>query len=59
VEVKPPPKNFYEVDRLAYIVNAIEYDCALIPIGSMRLTPTHELRLSVSCLPNFRYNDSF
>ncbi|CAD8082384.1 unnamed protein product [Paramecium primaurelia] len=49
VEIKPPPKNFLEVDRLAYVVNAIEFECALLPVGAVRLTPTHELR----------YNDSF
>ncbi|KAM3137738.1 hypothetical protein pb186bvf_010158 [Paramecium bursaria] len=49
VEVKPPPKNFLEVDRLSYIVQAIEFDCAIVPVGAFRLTPTHELR----------YNDSF
>lgn len=42
--MKPPPKNFLEVDRLAYIVNAIEFECALLPIGAVRLTPSHELR---------------
>ena len=49
VEVKPPPKNLTELDRLAYVVLAIENDTALVPIGAFRLTPTHELR----------YNDSF
>lgn len=44
VEVKPPPKNFLESDRLAYIVNAIEYECAIAPVGAYRITPKHELR---------------
>ncbi len=44
VEVKPPPKNFLEIDRLAYVVNAIEFECSLLPIGAVRLTPAHELR---------------
>jgi len=30
-------------------VRAIENDCALVPVGAFKLTPTHELR----------YNDSF
>ena len=27
VEVKPPPQNFLELDRLVYTVRAIEVDC--------------------------------
>lgn len=30
-------------------MRAIENDCALVPVGAFKLTPTHELR----------YNDSF
>jgi len=41
-----PPKNFYELDRLAYIVRAIETECQVIPIGAYKLTPNHELRLN-------------
>jgi hypothetical protein len=26
-QVKVPPRNFLEVDRLAYVVRAIEVDC--------------------------------
>lgn len=44
-----PPKNFTELDRLAYTVRAIETDCSLVPIGAFKLTPSHELR----------YNDTF
>jgi len=44
-----PPKNFTELDRLAFVVRAIENDCNLAPVGAFKLTPTHELR----------YNDSF
>jgi len=33
-----------EIDRLAYIVRAIDNDCACAPIGAYKLTPTHELR---------------
>jgi len=47
--LKIPPKNFTELDRLAFVVRAIENDCALAPVGAFKLTPTHELR----------YNDSF
>lgn len=48
-EVKIPPKNFTELDRLAYTVRAIDIDCAALPVGALKLSPLHELR----------YNDSF
>lgn len=48
-EVKVPPKNFTELDRLAYTVRAIDIDCASLPVGALKLSPLHELR----------YNDSF
>lgn len=47
--IKVKPKAFTELDRLAYIVRAIENDCSLVPVGAFKLTPTHELR----------YNDTF
>ncbi len=49
VEIKVPVKNYTELDRLAYVVRAIENDCSLAPVGAFKLTPLHELR----------YNDSF
>lgn len=49
IEVKKKPKNFTELDRLAYVVRAVDNDCSCVPIGSFKLTPTHEIR----------YNDSF
>jgi len=48
-EIKVPPKNFTELDRLAYIIRAIDIDCAALPVGALKLSPTHELR----------YNDTF
>jgi radial spoke head protein 9 len=39
-----PPEQFKEIDRLAYVVRAIEHDCSVIPCGAFKLTPTHELR---------------
>jgi len=39
-----PPDIFKEIDRLAYVVRAIENDCSVTPIGAFKLTPTHELR---------------
>jgi radial spoke head protein 9 len=49
LDIKVPPKNFTELDRLAYVVRSIENDCSVLPVGAVKLTPTHELR----------YNDSF
>jgi radial spoke head protein 9 len=43
-QVKIPPKNFTELDRLSFTVRAIENDCQLVPIGSIKLTPKHEVR---------------
>ena len=36
-------KIFREVDRLAYVVRAIEIECAAVPVGSFKLHPSHEL----------------
>ena len=47
--VKPEPKNFTELDRLAFVVRAIESDCQVVPVGAFRLNEQHELR----------YNDKF
>lgn len=43
-EVGIPPKNMTELDRLAFVVMAIENDCQIVPIGSIKLTPLHEVR---------------
>ena len=32
-----------ELDRLSYVVRAIEIDCALLPVGALKLTPTREI----------------
>ena len=42
--IKVPPKNFTELNRLAFTVRAIENDCQLVPQGSIKLTPHHEVR---------------
>ena len=42
-EDKIPPKSFVELDRLAYVVRAIDHDCTLVPEGAFRITPAHEL----------------
>jgi len=36
-------KKFTEADRLAYVIRAIEIECAVVPIGSLKLTPKHNL----------------
>lgn len=43
-EVGIPPKNMTELDRLAFVVMAIENDCQIVPVGSIKLTPLHEVR---------------
>jgi radial spoke head protein 9 len=43
-EIKVPPKNFTELNRLAFTVFAIENDCQVVPLGSVKLTPMHEVR---------------
>lgn len=53
-EIKIPPKDLtgntsypsclntlIELDRLVYVVHAIENDCNIAPIGAFKLTPTH------------------
>jgi len=58
-EIKIPPKdltgncfysshNFIELDRLTYVVFAIENDCAIAPVGSFKMTPTHQVRRNES-----------
>jgi radial spoke head protein 9 len=32
------------LDRLAFVVRAIENDCSVVPVGAFKLTPSHELR---------------
>ena len=41
---KPIPDKFTELDRLAFVVRAIENDCAVVPVGAVKLSPAHELR---------------
>ena len=44
VAIKVPKKNLRELDRLGYVVRAIENDTHVVPEGSFRLTPSHEVR---------------
>ena len=41
--------NFRELDRLAFVVRAIEVECSCVPLGSLKMTIHHQLR----------YNDRF
>jgi len=43
------PTNLTELDRLSYTVRSIEVDCQLLPVGAIKMTPSHEIR----------YNESF
>ncbi len=43
-------KNFTELDRLSLIVNQIEHDCQVVPLGAYKMIPTHEIVHN----PNFR-----
>jgi len=40
-EIKIPPKDLTELDRLAFIVFAIENDCCIAPVGAFKMTPLH------------------
>jgi radial spoke head protein 9 len=42
-EIKIPPKNLREVDRLAFIVRSIEDNCQIAPVGAFKMTPHHEV----------------
>jgi radial spoke head protein 9 len=33
-----------EIDRLAYVIRAIEFECACVPKGSLKMSLNHELR---------------
>ena len=39
-----PSERITELDRLAFVVNAIEENCQLVPKGAFKLTPTNEIR---------------
>ncbi len=45
-EAKPTliPKNFTELDRLVFVVAAIENDTHVVPVGAFKLLPVHEVR---------------
>ena len=39
-----PPKQITELDRLSYVVHAIEHECQAVPRGSFKFTPLQEVR---------------
>jgi radial spoke head protein 9 len=39
-----PKRGVTELDRLSYLVNAVDQDCFLIPQGSFKMTPIKEIR---------------
>ena len=50
IEEKPVliPKNFTELDRLSFVVSAVENDTHVIPLGAFKLSPMHELCRNIS-----------
>ena len=49
-EAKPQvvPKNFTELERLSYVIRAIENDTHVIPEGAYKLIPQHEIRRNIA-----------
>ncbi|CAI2376880.1 unnamed protein product [Moneuplotes crassus] len=43
-EVKELPQNFTEFHRLAFVIKATKNDCQVVPVGSIKLNPLHEVR---------------
>lgn len=43
-EIKVPPKELTEIDRVNYVVHAIETDCQIAPIGAYKMTAAHQVR---------------
>jgi len=39
-----PPRGVTELDRLAFVVNEIEYTCQAVPKNSFKMTPMREVR---------------
>lgn len=43
-EEKIVPRNLLELNRLHFLVLAIEHDCNAVPVYSFKLNPSHEIR---------------
>ena len=39
-----PPKDLTELDRVNFVVNAIENDCQISPVGAFKMTSAHQVR---------------
>jgi radial spoke head protein 9 len=44
LELPAGKKSVTELDRLAYVVSAVEKECQVVPIGALKMTPIHEVR---------------
>ena len=42
-EIQVPPKDLLEIDRVNYVVHAIENDCQIAPCGAFKMTSKHEV----------------
>ena len=43
-ELKVPLKDLTELDRLKFVVMAIENDCQIAPVGAFKMTAQHQVR---------------
>jgi hypothetical protein len=43
-EVKVPEKELQEIDRVHYVVLAIENDCQIAPLGAFKMNSQHQVR---------------
>lgn len=41
---KKNKQTITELERLAFVVRAIENECAIVPVGSVKIMPNHQLR---------------
>lgn len=39
-----PKRDLTELDRLTFVVYAIENDCQICPVGSFKMTSEHQVR---------------
>jgi radial spoke head protein 9 len=38
-----PNKPFSELERLSFVVNTVDHQCSLVPVGAYKITPTQEV----------------
>lgn len=41
---KKKKQNITELERLSFVVRAIENECAVVPVGAVKIMPNHQLR---------------